>query len=386
MGRSEWLIENKGDRNVTRELIRFMTMVVSIGIATGHLGLLHGVASAQVTTSSQAVVQDNFDDNKTGTLWKAYTEGTGKAAEVNKHVEFTTTSATDNAFAGYMGDKWSIDPNHDFAMKVDLNYDMVTMNGGWVTFGVTPSPDKPRNQYVAFGIGCVSTFRSYWREWKDGYEVRWTFQGRNRNLTTLYFSYDADADTLYMGEAGYGADNAWEVVADQVRGRWGRKPIYVFLGLTTEGVAVGAGHAFVDNFALESGVLTNAKPSTPPDPNNKPPEGGESVDVAAEISILPSVIKRLGPAEPITSFLSLPRGLLPVDVDETQPIVLTPGGAQATKRTTFLWLTGQVIVVASFDRAKLLETVTTNGDVSLQVAGRLKDGRYFGGTDAVRIE
>jgi len=370
---------------VTRKQIQFIMMVVSVGIVTAYLGIPRGVAWGQTTAPVHPVVQDNFDDNKQGTLWKAYAEDPGvQVKEVNKHLEFTAASGITGKFAGYVGNKWAIDPNHDFAMKIDLGYAPVTYNGGWLTFGVTPTPDKPREDYISFGIGCVSLFPSYWREYKEGYEVRWTFQGRGKDKVTLYISYDSANDILYMGEAGYGSENAWEVLPDVLRGRWPSKPMYVFVGLYVEDVAVAAGHAFADNFALESGVLVSAtKPDNPPgDPNQ--PSG--QVDVAAETSIVPSVIKRQGAAKPITAFLSLPKGLLPVDIDDTQPMVLLPGGAETLKRTAFVWLTGQVIVVTSFDRAKLLEAASTNGEVSLQVTGRLKDGRYFGGTDTVKIE
>jgi len=381
---------------MTRKRSLFMGMVVFIAFATAHLGTLHGVAWGQSAVSIgaemsatpvQPVVQDNFDDNKKGTLWKTYTDDPAcKVQEINKRVEFTATAAAASGFSGYVGDKWSIDPNHDFEMRVTLNYDLQTYTGGWLTFGVTPDPTKPRHQYVSFGIGCNSLFPTYWREWKDGYEVRWTFAGRGHNRMTLYLSYDADTDTVYMAESGYGADNAWEVVSDCVRNRWGRKPIYVFLGLYTEGTDVTAGHAYIDDFALDKGVLSNTKPTNPTDPNNKPPDGGQQVDVAAEVSILPSAIGRFRSSEPITAFIALPKGLFPTDVDESQAAVLVPGNAQAMKQTVFVWLSGQTIVIASFDRAKLLEAVTTGGEVSVQVAGRLKDGRYFGGVDKITIQ
>jgi len=76
---------------------------------------------------------------------------------------------------------------------------------------------------------------------------------------------------------------------------------------------------------------------------------------------------------------------MPADVDETQSLVLLPGGAEAAKRTTFMWLSGRTVIVASFDRAKLLETITANGEVTVQVMGTLRDGRRFSGTDKVII-
>lgn len=368
-----------------RNLIRYIVAAAVIAMATGHWGILHSVARGQSTTTAQPVAQDNFDDNSKGASWKIYTDNPNtQVKEINKRLEFTAKASDTPMFAGYVADKWPIDPNHDFAMRVDLNYDLVTLEGGWLTFGVTPNSTEPRKQYASFGMACVSLFPSFWREWKEGYEVRWTFDSRGVNKATLYFSYDAASDTLYLGEAGYGIENAWEILADSVRARWGRRPIYIFIGLATEGAVVDAGHAFADNFALENGTLVNAAPPKPPEPNT--PGGDEHVDVAADVSILPAVVKRYTGTEAITVFLTLPKGLFPVNVDETQPLVLAPTGVQATKRTTFLWLTGQVITIASFDKAKLMQAVPTNGDVPLTVTGRLKDGRHFGGTVTVKIE
>jgi hypothetical protein len=365
---------------MTRKLSLFTGMAVFVAFATAHLGVLHSVAQGQ---STQPVVQDNFNDNRTGTLWRAYTDGTGsQVQEVNGHLEFTATGGVIGGAAGYVGDKWSIDPNHDFEMRLTLNYDVKSLEGGWLTFGVTPDPTNPRDRYVSFGIGCNTLFPSYWREWKDGYEVRWTFASRLHDRATLYFSYDADTDTIYMAEAGYGADNAWQAVSDQVRNRWGSRPIYVFFGLYTEGAAVGSGHAYVDDFALDSAVLTNTKPTD----SGSTPGGSLHVDLLAEVSILPTAISRLGGSDPITAFIALPKGYLPTDVDSAAAAVMVPGNAQAAKQTVFVWLSGQTIVIASFDRTRLLDAVSADGEVTVQVSGRLKGGLYFGGTDTITIQ
>ena len=374
--------------NVMRNRIRYIVTAVAMAIVTGHSGFLQSVARAQSVIASQTVMQDNFDDNSKGTMWKVYTDNPNiQVKEINKRIEFTAKANETPMFAGYVADsKWPIDPNHDFALRLDLNYDLVTMEGGWLTFGVTPNNTEPRKQYVQFGIACVSLFQSFWREWKEGYEVRWTFEDRRVSKSTLYISYDAASDTIYMGKTGYGPENAWEVLPDSIRGRWGRKPIYVFIGFATEGAVVDAGHAFADNFALDTGTIVNTEPPKPPEPNTPGGDTDQRVDVQANVSIMPSVIKRYVGVDPITVFITLPKGFLPMNVDETKPLVLAPTTVQATKRTTFMWLTGQVITIASFDRAQFLQAIPTNGDVPLTVIGHLKDGRHFGSAVTIKIE
>jgi hypothetical protein len=371
-----------------RNLIRYIVAAVSVAIVAGHPGILQSVARGQ-TATAQPVVQDNFDDNKTGTLWKPYTDNPNtQVKEINKRVEFTAKASETPMFAGYVASStWPIDPNHDFALRLDLNYDLVTMEGGWLTFGVTPNNTEPRKQYTAFGLACVSLFPSFWREWKEGYEVRWTFEQRTSDKTTLYITYDAASDTVYMGRTGYGPENAWEVLPDNIRGRWGSKPVYVFMGLATEGAVVDAGHAFVDNFSLDQGVLVNTEPPKPPGPEpNTPPGTDDRVDVAADVSVQPSVVKRYVGVDPITVVLTLPKGFFPSHVDTARPVVLAPVGVQATTCTTFLWLSGRVVTVASFDRAKVMQAIPANGETSLTAIGYLKDGRHFGGAITIKIE
>ena len=376
---------------MTRNLILFIVAAASIGMVTARLESPQAVAWGQSATLGVAaevrpLVQDNFDDNKRGNLWKVFVDDPNcKVQEAGKRLEFVSKATTKSPiFAGYVADKWCIDPNHDFAMRVDLTYDLVTMNGGWFSFGVTPSPDQPRKQYVSLGIGCVSIYPSYWREYKDGWEVRWDFEGRGRKTVTLYISYDADIDTVYLSDTGYGSEQAWQTLPDVIKTRWPRKPLYVFLGGSAENLQIDAGHAFADNLAVDNGVIVNpnappTNPNDPTDPNTHPTE------ITGEAFVLPSVIRRQGPAEAVSAFLSLPEGLMPADVDETQSLVLLPGGAEAAKRTTFMWLSGRTVIVASFDRAKLLETITANGEVTVQVMGTLRDGRRFSGTDKVII-
>ena len=377
---------------VTRNLILFTVAAVSVGIVTAHLegpqGAAWGQSSATIGVAAEVrpLVQDNFDDNKKGNLWKVFVDDPNcKVQEINKRLEFVSQATTKvPIFAGYVADKWCIDPNHDFAMRVDVTYDLVTMNGGWFNFGVTASPDQPRKQYVSVGIGCVSIYPNYWREYKDGYEIRWDLEGRGRKSVTLYFSYDADIDTAYLSDTGYGADEAWQTLPEVIKSRWPRKPLYVFLGGSAENVQIDAGHAFADNMAVDNGVVVN--PNAPPtNPNNPTDPNTTATEIAGDAYIAPAVIRRQGPAETISAFLSLPEGLFPSDVDETQPLLLLPGAAEATRRATFMWLSGHVIITASFDRTKLLQTVTTNGEVTVQIMGTLRDGRRFSGTDKVII-
>lgn len=364
---------------MTRNLILLVAAALSIGTRTA-------VCVASETTP---LVQDTFDDNKKGSMWTQYVDDPNcKVQEANKRLEFIS-KATTNApiFAGYVAnDSWRIDPGHNFTMRVTLTYDLVTMNGGWFSFGVTPTPTQPRKQYVSVGIGCTTIYPSYWREYKDGYEIRWDFESRRTATQTLYFSYDAETDTVYLSDTGYDPSQAWQTLTGVIRERWPDQPLYVFLGGSAETLQITSGHAYADNFALDSATFVKTS-DTPTDTNDTTTDPNlVTTEVTGDAHFLPTVIKRQGAATAITALLTLPEGYLPADIDTTEPLTLLPGGAEATTWNSFVWLSGRTVVVGSFNRTKLLETVTTSGETTLQVKGVLKDGRHFGGTATVTLQ
>jgi hypothetical protein len=384
---------------MTRKFILFVAVVVTTWALPARLVGPGGVAQAQPTSTTtidvvagQPIVQDNFDDNKRGRLWKTYIEDPNcTVKETSKHLELGAKVKLANTFAGYLADGWWIDPKTDFSMKVDIFYDLVTMPGGWISFGLTPDPNAPREHYLSLGIGSANRGQTYWEEWRDGLDMRWDFTSRVKSQVTMYISYNAIEDILYLSDIGYGVENVWQSIPDFIRGRWRSKPLFVFMGETVDGAIVDPGHAYFDNFMIESGTLVKVyEPNIPGEPNepNDPnvPDSYTKPDVAAQVLVQPTTIKRLGSSDPLTVMAALPTGIRPSDVNNLEPLTLWPGGAQATKQSIFLWLSGKTIVLALFDRTKLLQAVPENGTADVHFLGYLKDGRSFGGTYTITIK
>jgi hypothetical protein len=384
---------------MTRKFILFVALATATGILPARLVGPGGVAQAQSPTTTtfdvvagQPIVQDNFDDNKRGKLWKTYIEDPNcTVKETGKHLELGAKAALAHTFAGYLGDGWWIDPKTDFSMKVDIFYDLVTMPGAWISFGLTPNPQAPQEQYVLLGIGSADRGQTYREEWRDGMDRRWDFTSRVKNKVTMYISYSAAEDVLYLSDIGYGSENVWQSLPDFIRGRWGRKPLFVLLGEMVDGAIIDPGHAYLDNFMIESGTLVKVyEPNTPGEPNNpgdpNEPDSYQKPDVLAEISIQPQTIKRLGSVNSIAVVATLPKGIRPADINDVEPLTLWPGGAEAIDQTVFVWLTGRTIIWAWFDKAKLLEAVPENGPTDVLFRGYLKDERSFGGTYRVTIK
>jgi hypothetical protein len=364
---------------------RSFILFVIVAVMAGRLSTCprnSGVASGQTTTASP-VLQDNFDDNKKGTPWKVFgTSAKAKVAEANKRLEFTTPSDANVPFMGYISDKWWIDPNQDFQMKVDLHFDIFSYADAWVSFGVTPESTGPDDMYAALGIGCSGVFQNYWSEWHDGYEGRMDFEGRVKTTVTLYISYDSWYDVLYLSDSGYGSEGTWETLSGFIKGKLGRVPLYVFLAAKTESMAINSTGAYMDNFVIEKGKLGSPYQSTDP---NSGGGGGDVRDVAGTLAILPSTIQRSGTSDKLTALVALPAGVTLADWDSTKMPVLTPGSIAATAQTAFVWMDDTVKILASFSKTKLMQAVTTNGQTEVYVSGTLKDGTTYAASCTVTI-
>jgi hypothetical protein len=368
---------------MNRNLILFVIAAVIAGRMSACLKSHGGVALGQTTTETP-VLQDNFDDNKKNASWKIFgASAKAVVTEANKRLQFTTTTDVNVPFVGYVSDKWWIDPNQDFQMKIDLFFDAYAYTDGWVSFGLTPDSTGPDERYVVLGTGCSGIFQNYWAEWKDGYEARMDFEGRVKPLVTLYISYDSWYDVLYLSDSGYGSQGAWQSLSGFVKGRLGRVPLYVFLAAKTENMALTGSDAYLDNFVIEKGKLGSPYQSV--DPNGT--GGGTGVqDVAGTLTVTPSPIQRKSTSDKLTTLVSLPKEIALADWDPTNVPTLSPGGIAATSQTAFLWVDGTLKVLASFSKAKLMTAVPNNGQIEVYVVGQLKDGSSYAASCPVTIQ
>jgi hypothetical protein len=384
------MIDFKGERTMSRSIILFAVFAAVAGCASVRLLGPGNTARGQSVTTGDAsavsVVHDDFDDNKRGALWKTYGEtDQTKVLEMNKRLEFVTSSEVDNASVGYISDKWWIDPSQDFQMRLDLYFDRVSSGDGWVNLGLTPEPNGPRDNYMRLGIGFAQYLQNYWWEWKDDIGIRTSFTGRVSHRVTLYVYYDSSYDILYVGDAGYDPEQAWRVVPDHIGGRWKHAPLYVFLGATTRRMELGGGNAYVDNFAIDKGKIVSAKPPHPSDPTDPGQPGNNGSHVSATVWIMPSVIRQTDSGD-IKVVVSLPRNIRFADWNHLDIPVIAPGNIPVQNPQAAVWPGGTVIIVGTFSRARLLEAVPSKGPAVLRVTGRLKDGRLYDGAGTVTIQ
>jgi len=110
--------------------------------------------------------------------------------------------------------------------------------------------------------------------------------------------------------------------------------------------------------------------------------------VRAHMRIFPRAINRRGQKSTILAWLSLPAGVSKKQIDEQVPLLLYPGGVEASKQSIFQHNAKYRIrtnVLGFFKTAELLKAAADDGPVLLEVVGRLKSGRYFYGRGGIKI-
>jgi len=166
-----------------------------------------------------------------------------------------TTQATS---ADFTANGWSLDATEDFAVKVDFHYSDVSKGDGWVGITVGDS-----NSYVTIAAGSDNdSSYFYYEALVDGNivseeEVRSIADG------TLYVSYDANANEVYLSHAGYGSTNAytWGTIPSPLQSQWTSASVEVAVGGGC-GVALTSGDAYVDNLIINDARLLGWPPVT----------------------------------------------------------------------------------------------------------------------------
>ncbi|MBA7602614.1 hypothetical protein ES703_09710 [subsurface metagenome] len=119
-----------------------------------------------------------------------------------------------------------------------------------------------------------------------------------------------------------------------------------------------------------------------------------TIQTKADLWVLPRVINRRSNQPEIMALVRLPEGVTRDQIEGVGPLLLYPGGIEAVGQHVIpsgkvrqIRPAGQsnVKILAFFDKAELMAAVDDNGEVELQLVGRLRTGRYFYGTDTVEI-
>jgi hypothetical protein len=216
--------------------------------------------------SWEHVLDDGFEDGKAEPLWMLYQPEPQRVwlKEVNGRLEVGAVAQSADVDAMYVPNGWRLDATRDFALRVDFHFSPRAPANGRVTLGVIRSLDPAGRQWAELEAGCFDTGPFYLYEVSDGPWVQERQAARFADDGTLFLSYNADADELYFSYTGYGKASAWQIVPGLLHGRWASEAVYVILSGGSEGLALAAGDAWLDNFTVNAGVVQLVEPVTLP--------------------------------------------------------------------------------------------------------------------------
>jgi hypothetical protein len=154
--------------------------------------------------------------------------------------------------AFYVANGWSFDVSEDFEAKVDFHYSDTDSSEGLVEMVL----ENNEGNYVSLSAGFDgSEAYFYYEKTVDGNTV-YEQGSRTSEDGTLYLSYDAGLDELYLSSTGYGSDgNAWQTIGGLLAGQWSSEPVRIAIGGSSFGAVLGTGEAYLDNFEVDSGLL-----------------------------------------------------------------------------------------------------------------------------------
>jgi hypothetical protein len=234
--------------------------------------LVISVWALSFQASFAAVLTDNFDDNSMSNQWAIGTffyncsESDFALSETNQRLEYSASLPPVQSddpddwncgYAFYYSNQWWLDVNQDFSFKISYHHPQTT-GGAEMLLGIAPSTVNVEdiNMDIYLSAECWEGYKDYAFWNKDGEGYFEDYIERTTDDGTLYISYDASADELYLSYTGYGQANAWQIVSGVLKGHWNGVPIYLgFGGCAYDGTTVSAGSLYLDDFVLDEGAV-----------------------------------------------------------------------------------------------------------------------------------
>jgi hypothetical protein len=165
--------------------------------------------------------------------------------------------------AFYTANGWNFVPDQNFQAKVDFHYSDTGNGDGRVEMAL----EKNDGNYVSLSAGFDGSQPYFYYEKAADSNVVYGQVSRASNDGTLYLSYDAGLDELYLSSTGYGSGNAWQTITGLLAGQWSSEPVKVVIGGGSALAKIEDNEAYLDNFEVNSGLLIGWPPVTDIDGN-----------------------------------------------------------------------------------------------------------------------
>ena len=321
------------------------------------------------TSVTYGSLSDNFDDNsRDPSLWSLSEQNHSRVwvDETNQRLELRSTGSATGEGAVYLANGWGFLTTDDFSFRVSFHNAFVSdpQVPAWASamLGLTKGTDLASTMSACALIGAA---------WDTGTVFNYSYfaggehafdEERTSTDGTLYLSYDAGADELYLSPTGYGKANASATVSGIVKGQWHASIVRPFLGGSTD-VALNSGDAYLDNFVVDSGTVTGLSASYTYDSTDQL----HIWDIAGPHDI----------GDPIFSVTQDTKGKLG-GTGELNFVIGEEEGGDITVAGTYT-ITGQITQTAGVGNVKM--TIRAKG-----MAARGADTSKFTGTMIVRAE
>lgn len=222
-----------------------------------------------LTASAAPLPSDDFNDDSMNTsLWNLYEDDYSIAwlDETNQRLELRSASnITGDRVAVYVANGWGFSTEENFSFRADFHNSFTSLGEAWVEvlIGIGKGTDLAEiysnNAIVdadwdkSSEDSQTNTFFGY-SYCIDDVEF-WSEEERSLNDGTLYVSYDAAADELYLSHTGYGQSNASDTISGLLKGLWGCEVVTPFIGGDVENAILDSGEAYLDNFIVDGGTV-----------------------------------------------------------------------------------------------------------------------------------
>ncbi|MHC4457275.1 MAG: InlB B-repeat-containing protein [Planctomycetota bacterium] len=212
-----------------------------------------------VHASFEQLPSDNFNDNRRNAIWRSSAEDYSKVAVVEdaNQLNLNATGEAGYLIADYVANGWSFEPNGNFEIKADYHYSDVSEQDGWI--GITI---ENNNGFISISAGSDSSGRYFYYEKVADGNTAFEQTTRDSNDGTLYISYNASVDELYLSYTGYGSVNAWKTLSGLLQGQWASEPVSLAIGGGSDSVVLEAGEAYLDNFEVTTAIPIGLPPTT----------------------------------------------------------------------------------------------------------------------------
>ncbi len=214
---------------------------------------------AAMASVAYALPSDDFNDNSMNTsMWNLFQQSPSVwLNETNGRLEVRSTADANGAVTVYFANGWGLSTAGNFSFKV--NFHNLTSGPldsfASATFGLLKDWSNILIMEADYEPNHNTPSYFHYELNMAGSKIDEKDKERDSNDGTLYISYDAIKDEMYLSDTGYWSAHAWVTIPGLLKGEWGSAAVMPFLGGSAQNRDLASGDAHLDNFVVDSGTI-----------------------------------------------------------------------------------------------------------------------------------